>query len=47
MEQYLTEFESIVQRRENVTQSVNEGSAYDKLSEVPFNSILCRIHRIH
>jgi len=34
MEQYLTEFESIVQRRETVTQSIYEGCAYDKLSEV-------------
>ena len=34
MEQYLTEFESIVQRRENSTQSTYEGCTYDKLSEV-------------
>ena len=34
MEQYLTEFESIVQKRENFAQSTNEGCAYDKLSEV-------------
>ena len=40
MEQYLTEFESIVQRRENSNQSVYEGCAYDKLSEVLFASVM-------
>jgi len=40
MEQYLTEFESIVQRRENFSQSVYESCAYDKLSEVSFTSVL-------
>jgi len=45
MEQYLTEFESIVQRRENFTQSVYEGCAYEKLSEVSFIFVvLTRVH---
>jgi len=34
MELYLTDFESIVQRHENTTQSACDGCAYDKLSEV-------------
>jgi len=34
MELYLTDFESIVQRHENIAQSTDSGSAYDKLSEV-------------
>jgi len=34
MEQYLTDFESIVQKRENFAQSTYDGGAYDKLSEV-------------
>jgi len=34
MELYLTDFESIVQRHENIAQSTDDGSAYDKLSEV-------------
>jgi len=40
MEQYLTEFESIVQRRENFTQSIYEGCVYDKLSEVSFTFVI-------
>jgi len=37
MEQYLTEFESIVQKREHFADSIYEGCAYDKLSEVSFS----------
>jgi len=40
MEQCLTEFESIVQRREHYTQSTYEGCAYDKLSEVLFTLVI-------
>jgi len=42
MEQYLTEFESIVQKRENSSQSIYEGCAYDKLSEVLFTWVISK-----